>query len=304
MNKLLILFLLFFALKTNAQDTITTAQAKDFIGKEVILKGKIVGTKIYTNKEGQKITPSKKANYKSLEFKIYSTNIVIISGSLHKYYNDGLHNYNAFDFIGFLAVLSDLKQKFEIEPKNCIIQNLEVGINITPPIKTNSILDFCFLHKTKSFVNSINDYFGNYKQCKHSHYIVKMYDKALQYKKTFPEIKTEILRFELKFTKMERINKLGIFTLDDIVKSGFKIFENDLVTEWNNVLLFDNSIQTKSKRLLNYKNPIYWSDLVKAKSKSNYYKHRDILKGFTLQNSNQMQLQLTYLIKSKITEIM
>lgn len=41
--------------QTKAQDTITTALAKDFIGKEVVLKGKIVGTKIYTNKEGQKM---------------------------------------------------------------------------------------------------------------------------------------------------------------------------------------------------------------------------------------------------------
>lgn len=256
-----------------------------------------------TNKNGQKITPCKKAHYKNLEFIIYSTNTVYISGSLHKFYNDGLHNYNTFDFNAFLSVLSDLKLNFDIEPENCIIKNLEIGLNIIPPIKTSLLLNYCFLHKTNLIVNSINNSEGNYKQCEHTQYIVKMYDKALQFKKKFPQINSEIFRFELKFTKMERINKLGIFTLDDIVKSGFKIFENELITEWNNVLFFDNTIQNKSKRLPNYKNPIYWSDLVKAKSKSNYYKQRNFLKAFTLQNSNQIQLQITELMKLKINEI-
>lgn len=256
-----------------------------------------------TNKKGHKITPCKKAYYKNLEFKIYNTNTVTISGSLHKYYNNGLHNYDAFNFIAFLAVLNDLKTKFNILPENCIIQNLEIGLNITPPTKSIEIINYCFLHKTKVFTNQINDNYINYRQCKHSHYWVKIYDKALQYKNTFTEIEQEILRFELKFSKMERLNKLGIFTLDDIVKSGFKIFENELITEWNNVLFFDNTIQHKSNRLLNYKNPLYWSELVNSKSKSNYYKHRELLKQYTLENSNQLQLQITNLMRSKINEL-
>ncbi len=256
-----------------------------------------------TNKYGQKITLCKKAHYKNLDFIIYSTNTVHISGSLHKFYNDGLHNYNIFDFNAFLAVLSDLKLNFGIEPENCIIKNLEIGLNVIPPIKTSLLLNYCFLHKTNLIVNSINNSEGNYKQCELTQYTVKMYDKALQYKKRFPQINSEIFRFELKFNKMERIKKLGVFTLDDIIKSGFKIFENDLITEWNNILFFDNTIQTKSKRLLNYKNPIYWTNLLRAKSKSNYYKQREILKDFTIQNSNQIQLQITELMKLKIDEI-
>jgi hypothetical protein len=41
---------------THAQaDTITTAQAKDYIGKEVVLKGKLLGIKPYTDRNGQDI---------------------------------------------------------------------------------------------------------------------------------------------------------------------------------------------------------------------------------------------------------
>ncbi|WP_394776757.1 hypothetical protein [Flavobacterium sp.] len=49
------------------------------------------------NKNGNKVTPSKKAFYNGLEFLIYDTGIVLLSGSLHKYWNNGSHNYNDFN---------------------------------------------------------------------------------------------------------------------------------------------------------------------------------------------------------------
>jgi hypothetical protein len=54
---LLLLFLIVASFTaTQAQaDTITTAQAKDYIGKEVVLKGKLLGIKPYTDRNGQDI---------------------------------------------------------------------------------------------------------------------------------------------------------------------------------------------------------------------------------------------------------
>ncbi|MDP1995534.1 MAG: hypothetical protein Q8K40_09865, partial [Ignavibacteria bacterium] len=122
------------------------------------------------NRNGQKVTPSKNASYKGLEFKIYDTGTIILSGSLHKYWNDGAHNYNDFNIESVLWVLRDLKTKFDIEPEQCALKCLEIGINITPPIATNDILDNCFLHKTKSFEYQKNSDEGKYKQVQHSQY--------------------------------------------------------------------------------------------------------------------------------------
>lgn len=47
------ILILFFASANAQADTITTAQAKDYIGKKVVLKGKLVGFKIYTAKDGK-----------------------------------------------------------------------------------------------------------------------------------------------------------------------------------------------------------------------------------------------------------
>ena len=133
------------------------------------------------NHKGQKITPYKNAFYNSLEFKIYDTGTITISGSLHKYYNAGAHNFNDFNFSAFLDVLNDLKEKFNITPDKCILKCLELGLNITPPKPTNEILDYCFLHKTKPFEYQKNSGEGKYKQCEHQQYIVKIYNKALHY---------------------------------------------------------------------------------------------------------------------------
>jgi hypothetical protein len=251
------------------------------------------------NRTGQKITPYKNAFYNSLEFKIYDTGTITISGSLHKYYNAGAHNFNDFNFEAFSNVLNDLKEKFNITPEQCILKCLELGLNITPPKPTNEILEYCFLHKTKPFEYQKNSGEGKYKQCEHTQYIVKIYNKTLHYKKDF-DIKKEIMRFEIKYTRMERLNKLGVFNLSDISKLGFKYFENELLTEWQNVLFFDTTINAKSKRLLNFQNPIYWCELIQKPTKTNYYKQKGILIDFTLNYSQKIQHQLTEIMSKKI----
>lgn len=194
-----------------------------------------------TNRNGNKVTPSKNASYNGLEFKIYDTGTITFTGSLHKYWNNGAHNYNDFKIDSVVWVLNDLKTKFDIEPGQCILKCLEIGINITPPIATNTILDNCFLHKTKPFEYQKNSDEGKYKQVQHSQYLIKIYNKALHYISKGFEIDTEIMRFEIKYTKMQKINERGIFNLQDLINYGLHNFKQDLLKEWENVLYFDNT---------------------------------------------------------------
>jgi len=253
-----------------------------------------------TNRKGNKITPYKNAFYNGLEFRIYDTGTTTIQGSLHKFWNAGAHNYNDFNFSAFSDVLDALKKKFNIEPQQCILKCLEVGINITPPIPTNEILDYCFLHKTKPFEYQKNSDEGKYKQCEHTQYIIKLYNKALHYKSQGFNIEPEIMRFEIKYSKMERVNKLEVFNLNDILKKGFGIFKNELLTEWQNVLFYDTTINSNTKKLTNYQNPIYWSELVNRPTKSNYYKHRAFLSDLTNKYSDKRHQMLTEIMSKKI----
>lgn len=248
-----------------------------------------------TNRNGNKVTPSKNASYKGLEFKIYDTGTITISGSLHKYWNNGAHNYNDFSIDAVMWVLSDLKTNFDIEPEQCILKCLEIGINITPPIPTNEILDNCLLHKTKPFEYQINSDEGKYKQVQHSQYIIKIYNKALHYKSKGFEINTEIMRFEIKYTKMQKLNEKGIFSLQDLINYGLHNFKDEVLNEWQNVLFYDNTIQidplsTKLKRaVLEYSNPNYWTGLLANNQTKNFHYHKNQLKKITLANSAKVQ---------------
>ena len=253
-----------------------------------------------TNRQGNKVTPYKNALYNGLEFRIYDTGTVTLSGSLHKYWNSGAHNFNDFNYYAILCVINDLKTKFEIQPENCILKCLEIGINIIPPIPTNHILDYCFLHKTNPFEYQKNSNEGKYKQVQHSQYIVKIYNKALHYKKDYSEIKTEIMRFEIKYTKMQKLNERGIYNLNDLVKYGLHNFKNELLNEFNNILFYDTTIQSKSKSLTNYKNPLYWIELLSNKQKDLFNYHRKHLKKITSQSSDKIQFQTSEIMSKKI----
>ena len=257
-----------------------------------------------TNRNGNKVTPSKNASYNGLEFKIYDTGTIAIAGSLHKYWNNGAHNYNDFNNEAVSFVLSDLKTKFDIEPEQCILKCLEIGINITPPIPTNEILDNCLLHKTKPFVYQKNSDEGKYKQVEHSQYIIKIYNKALHYKSKGFKINSEIMRFEIKYTKMQKLNEKGIFSLQDLINYGLHNFKDEVLNEWQNVLYYDSTIQidhltTKLKRaVLEYSNPNYWTGLLANRQTKNFTYHKNQLKKITLKYSNKVQ-DLTAEIMSK-----
>ena len=253
-----------------------------------------------TNRTGKTITPYKNAFYNSLEFRIYDTGYTTLSGSLHKYWNSGAHNYNDFNFEAFLNVLNDLKEKFNIVPEQCILKCLEIGINITPPIPTNQILDYCFLHKTKQFEYQKNSDEGKYKQVQHAQYIIKIYNKALHYKSKGFEINTEIMRFEIKYTKMQKLNEQGIFNLQDLANFGLLNFKGTLINEFNNILFYDNSINSNSRSISNYKNPLYWIELLSNKQNDLFNYHRKQLRKLTLQTSQKIQFQTSEIISKKI----
>ncbi|MFY7665313.1 hypothetical protein [Flavobacterium sp.] len=250
------------------------------------------------NRHGKQVQPYKNAFFQGLEFRIYNKGTITVAGSLHKYYNSGAQNYNDFSLSAFSDVLSDLNTKFGLSPERCFLKSLEIGVNIVPLIETNHFLDYCFLHSTKPFEDSKNSNEGKYKQVKHSQYIVKIYNKALHYKKYYP-ISTEIMRFEIKYTKMEKLNKRGIKTLADLQSFGLHNFKGDLLTEFNNILFYDTSIYSENRILINYKNPLYWTDLTK-RNYTNFKYHRQQLKNITAISSANIQNQTAKLICKKI----
>jgi DNA/RNA endonuclease YhcR with UshA esterase domain len=53
MRSLFIISILFLSFNAFSQETITASQAKDFVGKEVFLTGKVAGSKLLSTKAGE-----------------------------------------------------------------------------------------------------------------------------------------------------------------------------------------------------------------------------------------------------------
>src|SRR5690606_2375455 len=115
----------------------------------------------------------------------------------------------------------------------------------------------------------------------------------------------EIMRFEIKHTKMQKLNKLGIETLSNLRYLDFEIFKMQLIKEWEYILYYENPIQnnplskTKEKQISNYSNLRYWESL----KPKNFTYHLKEYRKIVMDHTNQTQNKITKIIKNKIDEL-
>jgi hypothetical protein len=65
-----------------------------------------------------------------MKIKLYPSGWCEVSGSIHKYFNDGKHNFNQFDKINLIESVSLLSDKLKVILRNFKVSGLEIGANI------------------------------------------------------------------------------------------------------------------------------------------------------------------------------
>lgn len=193
---------------------------------------------IIGSQNGEVLT--QQTNYFGLTFSIKNTN-VRLSGSIHKYKNNGLHNHNDFTKTQVNEVINELSKKFEIDLQNSRLNNLEFGVNVVLPFEPKIVLDRLITHKGEPFTREVEE--GKiYYQCKRSQFIIKIYDKGLQYQQV-----SNILRFELKVLKMQFFKTKGIevSVLADLLNDGIYPKFGGVLKAYFDEILFDESINLK-----------------------------------------------------------
>lgn len=212
-------------------------------------------------KTGEMENEPDEAKYKGLSFRTYDKRIEL-NGSLHTFFNDGFQNFNDFNFRKLESVILELKHDLGIDPERTKINNLEIGVNIELPYKPEIFLNNMINHRGKPFTWQ-HDKTKRFRECSHRQYFIKCYDKGLQYK-----INKSILRFEIKFIKMERINDLGIKTFADLIKPGkLEQLGNLLLNTYDEVLMGNLKVNTsqlnkRDKELFDRgHNDRYWTDI-------------------------------------------
>jgi hypothetical protein len=210
-----------------------------------------------------------KTVYSYKGFSIYhyqESGTLIMHGSFHKYFNDGIHNYNCFFYQDFVKTVHDFLNVFSINPYNCILQNVEYGVNIAIKYEVNKVLDCLLFHENKTPLKPRETDI----RFEHQQYKLKIYNKSEHYKHLTKQ--SNILRFEVRFERMVKLNNNGIYNLNDLLDLRcLSFFNNELLSHWNRILMYDYTINEKSivikqKALLkDYKNPQYWEHLMPNK---------------------------------------
>jgi hypothetical protein len=209
------------------------------------------------------------ATYQNLVFTIYPSARVEIKGSLHKFWNDGLHNWNQFTLTDVANVLDTLKEMFVINLSIAIIHNLEFGVNLETPFNPDAFLYSLVVHKKEPFNKMKIKGQGNGREVYYNQYGVKVYNKSLQYKQP-----NHILRFEKKVMKMEVIG-LGVIRLADLGDIHlFMLLHGELIECYDEIIFTDKvdaKLLTKPELKLYDKcrNPLEWDAMTKQKRSLN-----------------------------------
>lgn len=166
---------------------------------------------------GEILEQPRKAKFNGLTFTVTPSKCgglprCYVGGSIHKYYNGGLHNYNDFGFGAIVETVEGLKSSFGIDPNKTTVHGLEIGLNLL--LGSNNevirVIKSAVAHKGKPYKPLIRSRISG-KICEHSQYEIKIYHKGHEGGNQEP-----ILRVEVRIKKMQAIERYGIGTLLDI----------------------------------------------------------------------------------------
>ncbi|MDC0102811.1 hypothetical protein OAI68_00170 [Flavobacteriaceae bacterium] len=236
---------------------------------------------------GEKVSYRSIGWTKNMKLVLFPKGYVEVSGSLHKYYNNGKHNYNQFSIKKAEIALKRLIEVTGLQLPYYKVRSVEVGVNLMPPIPSDDIINNALMYKRKPFEAKHRNDEGNYIQVKLYEYLVKLYNKRLHYEKQGYNIGHEILRFELKINKMRMLAKYRVFTLEDLLNNIGDIAKDILPKAWMEVMLYDPTMNKQTKeKTIKYANVNFWRGI--AKERSYNYHHRKL---YRLMEGNTCAMQ-------------
>ena len=224
---------------------------------------------------GKKVSYRSTGWTKNMKLDLFPEGYIELSGSLHKYYNDGKHNFNQFGRKEAETALKRLIEVTGLELPIFKVESVEVGVNLMPPIPSDDIINNALMYKRRPFEAKYCTDEGNYRQATLSEYWVKLYNKRLHYEIQGYDIGHEILRFELKINKMRMLAKYKVFSLEDLMNNIEDIAKDMLPKAWEEVLLYDPTVNKQTKeQTIKYANVNFWRGI--AKERSYNYHHRKL----------------------------
>lgn len=225
-----------------------------------------------------------KANLSDLTIYHTENGQVKLYGSLHKFNNRGLHNYNDFT-AQELAVLTDqINQSLRIRLSDSQLIRFEYGVNIATSIEAKKICEAIVSLGKKKAANTRKIRSTTFTDVDLQQYRLKIYDKGSQYGQG-----KYLLRFEIHAKKREFYKQFGIKYFGDLLRPEvWPQLKTSLINTFEKLLIIDptfkkidrSQLATREVESLNqYLNKTFWHDLINskdaaAKKRFHYHKKR------------------------------
>lgn len=149
--------------------------------------------------------------YNNVSIRMYSENLLRISGSLHKFSKG--NNYSLFTYEEAKCTICELSNKLGVPLENFIVTKIELGLNLRVKLNPIKYIEAVKRYKKYTFI-PMTPYSKTSKikgcRCKLSEYEIKLYDKTFEFIKSekvsvknrsiVPE---NLLRFEISFSRKQ-----------------------------------------------------------------------------------------------------
>jgi len=235
-----------------------------------------------------------------------------VSGSLHKFWNHGLHNCDDYTHQKFCNTLVRLHSELGINPEITTFHGIEFGVNIQLPYGANEFIQRVAMYSDKKKTAAEKEKHGI--RVHFDDFEIKVYDKTAQ---SPMYALPNTMRFEVVIKRSERMRKKLIDDnttvcrmLSDLAK--IEIW-NDLHREilrcYDALVIYDIDVQSLQKEhrisdedarlLIEGKDIAYWDKLKGMKRKRAYDRFTKLL----FEHSSGMKAKVRELISDKIDHL-
>jgi hypothetical protein len=226
-------------------------------------------------KTGEEFTNrNKTAKLKNLLFIDTPNGYMKMKGSIHKFANNGEFNNDRLTLIRFREVSEKLSQFISSED---YINSIEFGVNILTPFNPSDFINNLLASGKKHIKKDIRPGCC-FAEAQYNQYIIKIYNKGLQ-----QPTGENILRLELKYTKMENLFKNGLKWVELSNPETWLYLANELKKKISNLVYYDpaiklNEIPEPHQTIIKTgHNPIYWENLKDLHASRNRGKFKDLI---------------------------
>lgn len=223
---------------------------------------------------GEQKDGSRAADFKNLKIVLYPSGMVEVTGSLHKFANNGAHNYDSFTYQRLVQTIGDIMTLLETSPDRVSLHNVEFGVNISLDTSPSRFLDNILNYRFKLPEMRMFNGKGYLLQWVQQNYIVKVYDKKHQY-----QLDTNVLRFEVKTMAMVHLAGVEVRTLADLLDiAKLRRLGVELCETYKGLIIgekLDTGQMSRPERRVYEQgmNPNFWRDMTDRKQR-NYYRQQ------------------------------